>query len=221
MIADELKKWGIFLSTNTVYSYMKSLGLKSITRRKYVYNKGDAHKVFEDLLNRNFTANKPNEKWCADFTYLHLSTGEKRYNCSILDLYDRSIVASITSNKINSKLAIDTFKMALKSVKKGDKIILHSDQGSQYTAKIFTKFCSQNKVTQSMSRAGCPYDNAPMERFFNILKCEFYYLFNFNSDSILKACINDFIFTRYNFSRPHTFNNGISPSKKRAMYKSA
>ena len=76
MIADELKKWGIFLSPNTVYSYMKSLGLKSITRRKYVYNKGDAHEVFEDLLNRNFTANKPNEKWCTDFTYLHLSTGE-------------------------------------------------------------------------------------------------------------------------------------------------
>jgi transposase InsO family protein len=111
--------------------------------------------------------------------------------------------------------------MALKSIKKGDKIILHSDQGSQYTSKSFTKFCSQNKVIQSMSRAGCPYDNAPMERFFNTLKCEFYYLFNFNSDSILKACINDFIFTRYNFSRPHTFNNGISPSKKRAMYKSA
>ena len=56
----------------------------------------NAHEVFEDLLNRNFTANKPNEKWCTDFTYLHLSTGEKRYNCSILDLYDRSIVASVT-----------------------------------------------------------------------------------------------------------------------------
>lgn len=221
MIADELKKWNIFLCPNTVYSYMKTLGIKSVTRRKYVHNKGDAHKVFEDLLKRDFTANKPNEKWCTDFTYLHLSTGEKRYNCSILDLYDRSIVASVTSNRINSKLAIDTLKMALKSVKKGDEIILHSDQGSQYTSKSFTQFCSQNKITQSMSRAGCPYDNAPMERFFNTLKCEFYYLFNFNSDSILKACINDFIFTRYNFSRPHTFNNGISPSQKRAIYKSA
>lgn len=142
MMTDELKKEGIFLSPNMVYSCMKSLGLKSVTRRKYVYNKGDAHKVFEELLKRNFTANKPNEKWCTDFTYPHLSTGEKRYNCSILDLYDRSIVVSITSNKINSRLAIDTLKSALKNVKKRGKIILHSDQGSQYTSKSFTQFCS-------------------------------------------------------------------------------
>lgn len=78
MMTDELKKKSIYLSPNTVHSYMKELGLKSVTRRKYYYHKGEAHKIFANLLDRNFTASKPNQKWCTDFTYLHLSTGEKR-----------------------------------------------------------------------------------------------------------------------------------------------
>ena len=161
MMADELKKYSILLSKNTVYSYMSELGLKSIVRRKYVYEKGEAHKVFANLLEQNFVAAKPNEKWCTDFTYLHLSTGEKRYNCTILDLYDRSIVASLNSNKIDSELAINTLKIALKQAKSSKNIILHSDQGSQYTSKKFVDFCNEHGVIQSMSRAGCPYDNAP------------------------------------------------------------
>ena len=105
MMTNELSKLKIVLSPNTVYTYMKELGLKSITRQKYTYKKGEAHKVFANLLNRDFKASKPNEKWCTDFTYLQLSNGSKRYNCTILDLYDRSVVASINSNKIDTKLA--------------------------------------------------------------------------------------------------------------------
>ncbi|HKL73830.1 MAG TPA: IS3 family transposase [Clostridia bacterium] len=221
MMADELEKYSIFLSGNTVYSYMSELGLKSIVRRKYVYKKGEAHKVFANLLKQNFTTSKPNKVWCTDFTYLHLSTGEKRYNCTILDLFDRSVVASLNSHKIDSELAINTLKIALNQAKKRKNIILHSDQGSQYTSKKFVDFCSENGVIQSMSRAGCPYDNAPMERFYNTLKNEFYYLFSFNSDKVLNACIYDFIFTRYNHSRPHSFNNGLAPLVKRWAYKYA
>ena len=106
---------------------MKELKLRSITRQKYVYKKGEAHKIFANLLNRDFKATKPNEKWCTDFTFLPLTSGKKLYNCSILDLYDRSIVASITSDKIDSDLAIKTLKAALSCVKIKDKIILHSD----------------------------------------------------------------------------------------------
>ncbi|MEG2584483.1 MAG: IS3 family transposase [Oscillospiraceae bacterium] len=221
MMADELKKYGIYLSKNTIYFYMKELKLKSITRQKYIYKKGEAHKIFANLLNRDFTASKPNQKWCTDFTYLLLSTGEKRYNCTILDLYDRSVVASITSNKIDAELAIITLKTALKGVKTHKGIILHSDQGSQYTSKNFIEFCGQNGIIQSMSRAGCPYDNAPMERFYNTLKNEFYYLYSFNSDYVLNTCINDYIFTRYNISRPHSYNGGLSPMQKRWDYNAA
>jgi putative transposase len=173
MMTNELSKLKIVLSPNTVYTYMKELGLKSITRQKYTYKKGEAHKVFANLLNRDFKASKPNEKWCTDFTYLQLSNGSKRYNCTILDLYDRSVVASINSNKIDTKLAIKTLQAAMIHAKGAKGIILHSDQGCQYTSKAFTEFCEQNGITQSMSRAGCPYDNAPMERFYNTLKNEF------------------------------------------------
>ena len=221
MMTEELLKKRIILSPNSVYKYMKELGLKSITRRKYEYVKGDAHKVFENLLNRDFTALKPNEKWCVDFTYLYTQNDGKCYNCSIIDLYDRSIVASVTSKNIDTNLAIRTVRTALSQAKKSRNIILHSDQGSQFTSKKFIEFCENNKIIQSMSRAGNPYDNAPIERFFNTLKCEFYYLYNFNTFETLKKCINRFVFVRYNYSRPHTFNKGLSPMKARVLFKCA
>lgn len=222
MMTHELKNRNISRSCNTVYKYMRELGLRSITRPKYSYiKKGKPHKIFPNLLNQDFHAIAPNQKWCIDFTYLNLSNGEKCYNCAILDLYDRSIVSSVTSSKINSELAIKTLKSALKNFRKSRKIILHSDQGSQFTSKSFIEFCSKNNVVQSMSRAGCPYDNAPMERFFNTLKHEFFYLFNFKSKDNLINFINDFIFIRYNHTRPHSFNGGLTPTQKRFLYQPA
>ena len=96
------------------------------------------------------------QKWCTDFTYLFLENHEVRYNCTIIDLHDRSVVASITDRHITSDLAIRTLKKALESqpVLKGE-LILHSDQGSQFTSKAFVEFCESVHVTQSMSKAGC------------------------------------------------------------------
>jgi len=91
-----------------------------------------------------------------------------RYNCTIIDLYERSVVTSITGRHITSDLAIRTLQKALDLQSTiNDGLILHSDQGVQYTSKAFTEFCESVNVTQSMSKAGCPYDNAPMERYFN------------------------------------------------------
>ena len=100
-----------------------------------------------------------------------------------MDLHDRSIVASITDKQITSDLAIRTLKKALESQKtiKGN-LILHSDQGSQYTSKEFTEFCQEAGITQSMSKAGCPDDNAPMERYYNTLKNEFINLHYYHND---------------------------------------
>jgi transposase InsO family protein len=165
-----LERRGIYRSNLTIHRYMNTeLGLTSIVRRKKPdYRKGKPHKVFDNLLKQDFTAEKINQKWCTDFTYLFLTDGSKRYNCSILDLHDRSIVASITDKNITADLAIRTVKKALESqpaIKK--ELILHSDQGSQYTSKEFVEFCKSAGITQSMSKAGCPYDNAPMERYYN------------------------------------------------------
>ena len=157
---------GIFYSKTTMHKYMnKELALRSVVmRKKPAYLKGTVHKVFPNLLNREFKALTPNSVWCTDFTYLNLSNGSKRYNCSILDLYDRSIVATLNGKEITSDLAIRTLELALKYHKPSNSgLILHSDQGSQYSSKQFTEFCQDRKIAQSMSRAGCPYDNAPME----------------------------------------------------------
>ena len=112
---------------------------------------GKPHKVFENKLKQDFHADSINQKWCTDFTYLFLKNGDIRYNCSIIDLYDRSVVASITDRRITSGLAILTLQKALDSQPaiKGE-LILHSDQGSQYTSKAFIDYCESVHVTQSM-----------------------------------------------------------------------
>lgn len=161
----------------------KELGLKSIVRQKkpaYEYVK--AHTTFDNKLNQNFTAKAINNKQCIDFTYLFLANNEVRYNCTIIDLHDRSVIASITDRNITSDMAIRTLKKALDSQPKlQGELILHSDQGVQFTSKAFTEFCKENNITQSMSKAGYPYDNASMERYFNTLKNECINLYEFKT----------------------------------------
>ena len=140
--------------------------LFSISRRKKPdYKHGMAHKVYENKLQQDFYAPEINQKWCTDFTYLFLTNGSKRYNCTIIDLHDRSVIASITDKNMTADLAKRTLKKAIQSQPgiNPRKLLLHSDQGSQYTSKEFTDFCRELGISQSMSKAGYPYDNAPME----------------------------------------------------------
>lgn len=217
-----LARKSIILSKTTVHKYMnKGLGLISIVKRKKPgYVKGHTHKIFPNLLNQNFTPEKANRIWCTDFTYLFLTSGSKRYNCSIIDLYDRSVVASLTGKEITSELAKNTLKKAIASQSKlGEGLILHSDQGSQFTSEDFTEYCSSKKITQSMSKAGCPYDNAPMERYFNTLKTELIYHHHYHDDDELCRAVNDFAYVWYNHVRPHTFNRGLTPFEARSRSK--
>jgi len=213
-----LERKNIKLSILTVHKHMnKELKLHAIVRRKKPnYEKGYSHKVFDNLINRDFSAEKINQKWCTDFTYLYLTDGSKRYNCSILDLYDRSIVASITDKYINTDLAIRTLKKALASQSKiNDSLILHSDQGSQYTSKDFIEFCKSAGITQSMSKAGSPYDNSPMERYYNTLKNDFLNIHYYHTDEELNNAIEEFAYVWYNHVRPHTYNNYKTPFEAR------
>ena len=193
------------------------LGLCSIVRPKkpdYIY--GKPHKVFENKLNQDFMADKINKKWCTDFTCLFLNNNEVRYNCTIIDLHDRSVAASITGRHITSGLAIRTLQKALDSqpVIKGG-LILHSDQGSQYTSKAFVGFCESVHVTQSMGKAGCPCDNAPMERYFNTLKNECTNLYEFRTEKELYQTVEEFAYVNYNHVRPHSFNGYRTPYQAR------
>ena len=167
---------------------------------------------FDNKLQQNFTADEINRKWCTDFTYLFLANHEVRYNCTIIDLHDRSVIANITDRNITSDLSIRTLRKALESqptIKEG--LILHSDQGSQYTSKAFTEFCESVNVTQSMSKAGYPYDNAPMERYFNTLKNECTNLYEFTTEETLYQKVEEFAYVDYNHVRPHSYNGYRTP----------
>lgn len=213
-----LRREGHNYSTTTVHKYMnKEMGLRSVVRpRRPGIKPGKPHKVFDNQLKQKFSAERANCKWCTDFTYLFLKNGEVRYNCTILDLYDRSVVASITDRHITSDLAIRTLQKALDSQRlSGDGLILHSDQGSQYTSKAFIEFCESVHVTQSMSKAGYPYDNAPMERYFNTLKNECTNLYEFRTEEELYRNVEEFAYVTYNHVRPHSYNGYRTPYQAR------
>ena len=213
-----LERKGYRYSNTTIHKYMnKELGLRSIVRPKKPGTKpGKPHKVFENHLKQDFRADRPNQKWCTDFTYLFLKNGQVRYNCTIIDLYDRSVIASITDRNITSDLAIRTLQKALDAqhLTKGG-VILHSDQGSQYTSKAFTEFCEGAHVIQSMSKAGYPYDNAPMERYFNTLKNECTNLYDFRTEEDLYRTVEEFAYVTYNHVRPHSYNGYRTPFQTR------
>jgi len=213
-----LARSGYDYSPATVRKYMNTeLGLYSIVRPKRSdYERGNPHKVFENKLKQDFTADKVNQKWCTDFTYLFFAGREVRYNCTIIDLHDRSVVASITDRHITSDLAIRTLQKALDSQPaiKGE-LLLHSDQGSQYASKAFVEFCESVHITQSMSKAGYPYDNAPMERYFNTLKNECTNLYEFQTEAALYQAVEEFAYVTYNHVRPHSFNNYRTPYQAR------
>lgn len=103
--------------------------------------------MFANLINQEFHVEKPNEVWCTDFTYMPRPNGTMRYNCSILDLYDRSIVATLNVPNIATELVVTTLQMALDMHTPSKGIILHSDQGSQFTAKAFNDFCGKKLRT--------------------------------------------------------------------------
>ena len=210
-----IKRYGYELSNTTMHKYMnKELNLCAvIMHSKPGYKTGKKNKIFDNLLNQNFTIDCKNKVWCTDFTYMRQPNGKFRYNCSIIDLYDRSAVASLNSDYINTDLAISTLKTALEK-ENYPKVILHSDQGVQFTSWEFVNFCKENNITQSMSKAGCPYDNAPMERFYNTFKSNFYNITSFSNVEMMDELTMKYI-NWYNYVRPHSYNNYLTPMEVR------
>ena len=213
-----LERKGIILSKTTTHKYMnQEMHLHCICRRKKPgFKKGHAHKVFPNLLNQNFVVEKPNQVWCTDFTYLYLKNGTVRYNCTIIDLYDRSVVASVNDRWITSDLAVRTVDKAIQSTECNPKgLILHSDQGTQFTSLEFIIHCEKLGISQSMSHAGCPYDNAPMERYYNTLKAELIHQYIFETCEDLDYAVSEYAYNWYNQIRPHSYNGYKTPFEKR------
>lgn len=145
-----------------------------------------------------------------------LTNGFILLSCPIIDLYDCSVVASENGKHITSELAIHTLNKAIHASKfDSSQLILHSDQGSQFAYSKFTNYCSSQSITQSMSGAGGPYNNAPMERYYNTLKAELVNQYNFRTDEELNLSIQEFAYLWYNQSRPHSYNRYMTPLEKR------
>jgi len=144
-----------------------------------------------------------------------LKKNAKRYNCSIIDLYDKSVLATLNNKRIDAELAIQTLQIALDRNPVKGKIILHSDQGSQYTSRAFTEFCEGKGIQQSMSKAGYPYDNSPMESFYGTFKSEFIRQNRFETDQELNKSTLDYVYGYYNHIRPHSSNGYMTPFEKR------
>ncbi|WP_236907521.1 IS3 family transposase [Clostridium saccharobutylicum] len=199
-----------------IYRLMKLAGLQSVIRRKKKrYIKSTPQQVAENLLNREFTADKPNQKWLTDVTEFKYGNSKKAYLSAILDLNDKSIVAYVLGHSNNNELVFNTLDLAL-TASPGARPMLHSDRGFQYTSYGFKRKLILAEITQSMSRVGKCLDNGPMEAFWGMLKCEKYYLNKYNTYEELSSAIDEYI-DFYNTKRLQKKLNGLSPLEFRAL----
>ena len=172
-----LNRKNIHRNPKTVLRVMKKYGLLSeVRRRRKWVNLGQQVHKYQNLLARQFRAERPNIKWVTDISYIHTKEGVL-YLSMIRDLYDNSIVAYKTATQQTVNLVLDTIRLAMKTEKKrvAAELQLHSDQGFQYTSQAYFKLTQSYGITPSMSRKGNPYDNAMAENFFSILKTECIY----------------------------------------------
>ena len=172
-----LRSQNIFRDPKTVLRIMKKYALLSeIRRRRKWQQMGQQVHRYENLLNREFHADRPNRKWVTDISYIHTKQGIL-YLSVIRDLYDNSIVAYKTGTQQTVNLVLDTIRLAMKQQKKAvaAELHLHSDQGFQYTSRAYFNLTQAYGIMPSMSRKGNPYDNAMAENFFSIFKTECIY----------------------------------------------
>ncbi|WP_418262091.1 IS3 family transposase [Flavobacterium faecale] len=216
-ITDELNNQGVIINHKTILRLMKSLGLKSVIRvKKYKSYKGEQGKIAPNLLNRNFKAAAPNQKWATDITEFNVS-GKKLYLSPIIDLFNQEIISyELKERPVFAQVKV-MLEKAFKTIPNNTSLTLHSDQGWHYQMRQYQQLLKEKGIKQSMSRKGNCLDNAIIENFFGILKSELFYLKKFNSINQLKQEIKEYILY-YNNERIKSNLNKMSPIKYRAHY---
>ena len=205
-----LKDRDITRNPKTVLRIMKKYGLLSEIRRQRKWvNLGQQMHKYKNLLKRQFRADKPNNKWVTDISYIHTGQGIL-YLSIIRDLFDNSIVAYKTGTSQSVNLVLDTIRLAMQKEKKvAAELQLHSDQGSQYTSQAYFDLTKEYGITPSMSRRGNCYDNAMAENFFSILKTECIYRHQASTFEEAKTMIDNYIYF-YNHLRIQ-LKTGVAP----------
>lgn len=199
-------------SKNRVYRLMKENGIASKTRRKYKATTNSKHNlpVAENLLNQDFTAEKPNQKWVSDITYIETGEGWL-YLAGIMDLYGRSIVGWSMAEHMRTELVENALKHAIGRTNAKAGLLVHSDRGVQYASNKYQNLLRKNGFICSMSRKGNCYDNAPMESFWGKLKTEWLYGQKFKTRAEAKRAVFEYIEIFYNRQRIHTTNGYVAP----------
>lgn len=210
-----LERQGIHHNPKTILRVMQKYNLLSVIRRKKYRNYGNCIHKYENLLNRDFHADRPNQKWVTDISYIHTKQGVL-YLSIIRDLYDNSIVAYKTGTEQNVNLVLNTIRTAKRKEKVTAELQLHSDQGFQYTSNQYYCLIKSYDITPSMSRRGNPYDNALAENFFSILKTECIYRVKLQTYEEARLLIDEYI-NFYNNQRIQ-LKTKLTPLEMRSQY---
>lgn len=218
-LARALQQSEVPCCTNTVANMMKDMNLRARNGKAFRYSRFSYAnvRVSDNVLNRKFTASKPNEKWTSDITYVRFK-GQWYYLATVMDLYSRAIVGWAFDNHMTEELIERALKMAIarRTVLPG--LIIHSDRGVQYRSVRYQDLISSIGATSSMSRRSNCWDNAVMESFFSRLKVELLYGEKFSSLQEIKSSIFEYIEIFYNRVRQHSTLDYLSPMEYEARY---
>ena len=219
-ITAELRNRNLPLNHKTVQRLMKELGLVCRVRmKKYRSYKGEVDKIAPNLLNRDFHADRPNQKWVTDVTEFSLF-GEKLYLSPVLDLCSSDLVSYTISERPVLSMVTTMLEKAFEKIPDNTNLILHSDQGWQYQHKQYQRMLREKGIRQSMSRKGNCLDNAVIENFFGLLKSELLYLQEFQSMEHFKRELIDYL-DYYNNRRIKAKLKGLPPAIHRQQALSA
>jgi putative transposase len=206
----DLAEAGVRVGRKRVARLMRNAGLVGVSRRKStITTVRDGARQAPDLVDRNFTADRPNLLWVADITYIPTWAGFL-YLAVVLDVFSRRIVGWSMATTLHTQLVLDALKMALRQ-RRPNSVIHHSDQGSQYTSIEFGKRCRQAGVRPSMGSVGDAYDNAMAESFFATLECELLDRRRFKTHAEARMAVFEFIEGFYNPRRRHSSLGYLSP----------
>ena len=209
-VALAIRNTGTLVNEKVVERLMATLGLRSLVRpKKYRSYKGVVGTIAPNLLERNFLAQRPNQKWVTDVTEFKVAQ-QKVYLSPVMDLYNAEIVAYEMSSRPCLELVTNMLDKAFRRLENKPNLVLHSDQGWHYQHSQYRHKLAAKGLTQSMSRKGNCLDNAAMESFFGTLKSEFFHLKRFESVEELKAGLDEYIHY-YNHDRIKLKLNGLSP----------
>ena len=213
-LAEELNAQGIECSVNHVAELLRERGLRARNGKGFKYWPSVESKtnVEDNKLDRHFKAERPNQKWVSDITYI--KAGRKwLYLAAVMDLFSRKIVGWSLDTHMREDLIIDAFKMAAENRDIKEETLIHSDRGVQYRGNSYQETLQRYGVQCSMSRKGNCWDNAVMESFFSRFKVELIYAENYRSVDEARAGIFEYIELFYNKVRRHSAINYLSPNE--------